>query len=129
MQEEKGFTVHDRRRVKNGPEMAETEQGGPSNAGWAGPAKAGSRQLPPVDFAGFVLGLGQMALVHLGEIPAPGTEEVAVDLEQARHSIDIFDMLEDKTRGNLTPDEETLLRTLEGELKLKYVRARQRQPG
>jgi hypothetical protein len=45
-----------------------------------------------------------------------------VDLAQARHSIDILDMLEQKTQGNLTEEEATLLRTLEGELKMKYVK-------
>jgi len=129
MQEEKGFTVHDRRGVKKDPESTETEQGREPTGAGAGRAESTGRPLPPVDFAGFVLGLGQMALVHLGEIPVPGTEEMAMDLEQARHSIDILDMLEAKTRGNLTPDEETLLRTLEGELKLKYVRVGQSKPG
>ena len=61
--------------------------------------------------------------MHLGEIPEPGTGEVSRSLEQARHTIDILDMLEEKTRGNLTPEESNLLRTLKSELKLKYVKA------
>ena len=122
MAEERGFTVRDRRGVKEEGPSAERE-GTAEAAGARRPAGV----LPPVDFSSFVLGLGQMALTWMGELPVPGTEEYSVDLEQARHSIDIFDMLEAKTRGNLTRDEETLLRTLEEELKLKYVRAVERK--
>lgn len=118
MAEEKGFTVRDRRGVKEEGPAAERERTG-EGAG----ARPMGGVLPPVDFSSFVLGFAQMALTWMGELPVPGTEEFSVDLEQARHSIDILDMLEAKTRGNLTKDEETLLRTLEEELKLKYVRA------
>ncbi len=82
----------------------------------------GGGHLPPVDFSGFALGLGQMALVHLGEVADPSTGERAADPAQARYSIDILDMLEEKTRGNLTAEEAELLRVLRSELKLKYVR-------
>ena len=128
MAEEKSFTVHDRRRVKIDTESAETNRDagigdGGRKARQASGSVEGSRHLPPVDFTGFLLGLSQMALIHLGELPDPGTGKPSVDLEQARHSIDILDMLEQKTLGNLTEEEATLLRTLEGELKLKYVKA------
>lgn len=122
MAEERGFTVRDRRGVKDEEPAAERKQ--TAEAAGAGRQAA---VLPPVDFSSFVLGLGQMALTWMGELPVPGTEEYSVDLAQARHSIDILDMLEAKTRGNLTKDEETLLRTLEEELKLKYVRAVERR--
>ncbi len=118
MMEERGFTVRDRRRVTpDGEAMAEGEKETPRSAG--GPRAS----LPPVDFTGFVVGLAQMALVHLGEVADPATGEVRPDLEQARHTIDILDMLQEKTRGNLTSDEATLLRTVSADLKLKFVRA------
>lgn len=117
MAQDRGFTVRDRRGVKEEGPATEREKAAQRPAG----------VLPPADFSSFVLGLGQMALTWMGELPVPGTQEYSVDLEQARHSIDIFDMLEAKTRGNLTRDEETLLRTLEEELKLKYVRAVERK--
>ncbi len=62
-----------------------------------------------------------MALVHLGELPEPQTGEVSRDLEQARHTIDILDMLQEKTRGNLTDQEARLLQGLCSELKMKFV--------
>ena len=131
MSEEKGFTVRDRRKVKLDEPSAETvgERNEELNEGCATAEEPGAAResaqrstLPPVDFTGFVFGLGQMALVHLGEIPEPQTGEVARNLEQARHVIDILDMLEDKTRGNLAQEEGDLLRTLKSELKLKYVK-------
>jgi hypothetical protein len=127
MSEESGYTVRDRRRVTPEGEAAEKEEEGPGKIETeedttgrdAGQARRG---LPPVDFGGFVLGLGEMALIHLGELPEPQTGKAAPDLEQARHMIDLLDMLETKTRGNLSQDEEQLLKGLVGDLKLRYVR-------
>jgi len=132
MSEDQGFTVRDRRRVKMDGPVADTEEKAQSDAERdEGPEsqpqserQSERRQvLPPVDFAGFVLGLGQMTLMHLGDIPEPVTRQISRNLEQARHTIDILDMLEEKTRGNLTPEESNLLRALKSELKLKYVKA------
>ncbi len=142
MSEEKGFTVRDRRRVKIDADSAETKQeadpgeaaesgGGGEGAssgdtGEAEDREEASRALPPVDFTGFVLGLAQMALVHLGEMPEPGSGETVVDLSQSRHTIDILKMLEEKTRGNLSEEESRLLQGLTRDLMLKYVhRAKQ----
>lgn len=113
-----GFTVHDRRKVKLDEEPAETNEDPPRGR----PSGEREGPLPPVDFASFVLGLGQMALVHLGELPEPQSGATARDLSQARHTIDILSMIEEKTRGNLTQDEAGLLRHLLSELRLKYVR-------
>ena len=118
--------MRDRRRVTPDGELVDS----PSRAGGLeseenstaeGKGRETSRRLPPVDFSGFVLGLAQMALVHLGELPEPQTGEVSRDLEQARHTIDILDMLQQKTRGNLTDQEARLLQGLCTELKMKFV--------
>lgn len=85
--------------------------------------KSRNQDIPPIDFSGFVLGLGQMALVHLGAIPELHSGKIEKDLAQARHTIDILDMLQEKTKGNLEPGEEKLIQGLENELKLKYVKA------
>ncbi len=84
--------------------------------------RGAAAELPPVDFSAFIFGLGQMALMHLGELPEPQSGERRPDFEQARHTIDILDLLERKTRGNLTEEEEGLLRHLLSDLKLRYVR-------
>ncbi|HFC97242.1 MAG TPA: DUF1844 domain-containing protein [Thermosulfurimonas dismutans] len=78
--------------------------------------------LPPVTFSTFILSLNTAALIHLGELPNPDTNEKTVNLTLARHTIDTLDMLREKTRGNLTPDEERLLESILYELRLRYVK-------
>jgi hypothetical protein len=121
-EDDRGFTVRDERGVKNEGEPAENRTDEPSAEDARPGGTEGPKGLPPLDFSGFVFGLGQMALVHMGDLPEPLTGQRAKDLEQARHTIDILDLLEQKTRGNLTPDEAELLRHLLSDLKLRYVR-------
>jgi hypothetical protein len=75
----------------------------------------------PVDFGTFVLSLGSSALVHLGEIQHPETAEAKENLSLARQTIDLLAMLEEKTQGNLTPEETRFLRDLLADLRLKFV--------
>lgn len=78
-------------------------------------------ELPAVTFSAFIISLGSAALVGLGEVPDPYTREVNRNLMLARHNIDILEMLEFRTKGNLNKDEENLLTNLLCELRLKYV--------
>ncbi len=80
------------------------------------------RQLPPVNFSMFILSLNTSALVHLGQIPDPHTQEKKKDLALARQTIDILDMLREKTKGNLTKEEEKLLDNILYELRLLYLK-------
>ena len=64
---------------------------------------AATASLPAVDFHTFVLSLGSSALLHLGEIEHPDVGATQKDLPLAKHTIDILVMLEQKTKGNLTP--------------------------
>jgi len=75
----------------------------------------------PVDFKIFVLSLNASALIHLGEAPgADATQRVS--LPMARHTIDMLCMLEDKTRGNLTAEEASLLHQVLFDLRMLYTR-------
>jgi hypothetical protein len=76
---------------------------------------------PEITFGTFVVGLSTQALVHLGELPDPHTNQRAADLPAAQQLIDIIAMLENKTRGNLDHDEQTMLKTILFELRMKYV--------
>jgi hypothetical protein len=76
----------------------------------------------PIDFYTFVLSLGSSVFVHLGESPNPETgEPLPPNLPFAQQTIDILDMLREKTRGNLTPEEEKFLENLLTDLRLRYV--------
>lgn len=75
------------------------------------------------DFAAFVLGLASNAMLHLGAMPHPETNEADLDLPLAQHNIQLLQMLRAKTAGNLDPQEDALLRKLLYDLRLRYVEA------
>jgi hypothetical protein len=84
-------------------------------------AKDENEALPTIDFATFVLSLSHSALMHLGEAPDPETDEVATNLTLAKQNIDLLALLEDKTKGNLTGDEERLLAQVLFDLRMRFV--------
>jgi Domain of unknown function (DUF1844) len=122
-----GFTVTDRRSFSEGGDARAPEEAtappatAPGDAGAPGPR--GAATLPAVDFHTFVLSLGSSALLHLGELEHPDVGAPQKDLPLAKHTIDILVMLEEKTRGNLTPAEEKLIGSLLYDLRLRYVEA------
>lgn len=79
-----------------------------------------------VTFSTFVLGLASSALIHLGEAPNPETGQAAINLVLARQSLDLLDLLRQKTKGNLTLEEEQLFTTLLTDLRLRFVQKQQR---
>jgi hypothetical protein len=80
--------------------------------------------LPEVTFATFVYSLSTSALVHLGEIPEPISEKMDKNLPLAKQTIDILGILQEKTKGNLTQEEENLLNGFLYDLRMRYVKAR-----
>ena len=79
--------------------------------------------LEPIDFSTHVLSLASSAMIALGRMPAPGGDEISVDVETAKHLIDVIGMLEIKTRGNLDESETKLLQSLLYDLRVAYVDA------
>ena len=75
----------------------------------------------PLSFSAFVLGLASTALIHLGVHPHPESNTVVVDLMLARQSIDVLSMLREKTRNNLTAEEEQLFGSILSDLQLRFV--------
>lgn len=75
----------------------------------------------PVDFSAFILSLGTSALIHLGQEVDPASGRTSVDLPNARQIIDLLTLLEEKTHGNLTQEEENLVRQLLYTLRMKFV--------
>ena len=75
-----------------------------------------------VEFSEFVLSLATQAMVLLGEMPDPHTREMITNMEGARHTIDILGILEQKTRGNLTPEESRLFSEALATIRLAFVR-------
>jgi hypothetical protein len=79
--------------------------------------------LDPVDFSTHVLSLASTALIAMGKMPAPDGETLGIDLETARHLIDVLGMLEQKTKGNLDEAEHKLISSLTYDLRVAYVDA------
>lgn len=75
-------------------------------------------------FSGFVISLVTTAAVHFGDYPDPATGETKPpNLDGAAQMIDVLAMLEEKTKGNLTAQERSLLEQVLYELRLRYVAA------
>jgi len=79
--------------------------------------------LPEVNFSSFLLSLSSSVLLHLGEIADPQSGEKRKDLALAKQSIDIIGILKDKTKGNLSEEEEKLLQNLLYDLRMRFVAA------
>ena len=93
----------------------------PTGQGQARPSQQAPQAPGQADFSFFLSSLSMQALMCLGELPHPSTNQVHEDLEQARTLIDVLGMLQEKTKGNLTSQEQSLLEELLYELRLKYV--------
>lgn len=79
-------------------------------------------QMPEINFSTFVLSLNASALVNLGAIENPATGKKEKNLSLAKQTIDIIGMLAEKTGGNLTTDEENLLKHILYDLRINYVK-------
>lgn len=124
-EQEKGFVIRDKRfsapkeekgesQVKEEPRIEETPNQDTS-------AQQGS--LPEIDFTNFVLSLSTSALIQLGEIQDPFTQKLAKNLPLAKQTIDLIGMLKEKTKGNLSAEEEKVIEYVLYDLRMRYVKA------
>ena len=136
-EEDKGYRVEDKRFIfreeqekakaeaegkpaetTGGAERPEAEAQGPTGPG----AARRKAPLPQMTFSVFVVSLNSSALIHLGEVPDPATGKVEPDLDLAKQTVDLLGLLKEKTRGNLTRDEEQLLDAILFDLRMRYVK-------
>jgi hypothetical protein len=90
---------------------------------------ADDQQEETVTFMGFVLSLAATAALHFGDMPNPQSGRTEPpNLQAASHLIDILAILEQKTRGNLTAEERSVLDQVLYELRLRYVEAQRDAP-
>jgi hypothetical protein len=81
-----------------------------------------TQEIPPIDFNTFMLSLSTSCLVHLGVIDAPD-EHDHKNLPLAKQTIDLLSLLEEKTHGNLSGEEERLLSQILYDLRMRYIAA------
>ena len=85
-------------------------------------ASAGERgPMPPADLSFLISTFHLQAALALGLIPNPATKKAEVHLDQAKHSIDLLAVLEEKTQNNRTPEESELLEAVLNELRWAFV--------
>jgi hypothetical protein len=122
--QEKGFVVRDKRfsTRKEAEGESQVKEGGRIEE----PSKEDMKQevpLPEISFINLIFSLSTSVLIQLGEIQDPVTQQLAKNLPLAKQTIDLIGMLKEKTKGNLTSDEEKLLENILYDLRMRYVRA------
>jgi hypothetical protein len=126
---ENDFKVEDRRTASG----IEDKEEKPSESEVGSGADEGASQEPSrtrdpgealkVDFSTFVFSLFSSALIQLGEMADPITGTMDPNLMSAKQTIDIIDIIREKTEGNLSEEESKLLENVSAELKWKYLDA------
>jgi len=118
---EKGFTIKDKRFSSDGEREIEREKGEEK-----GEASREGAPLPGLNFSAFILSLSSSVMLHFGDMEDPLSGKKEKNLPMAKHTIDMIDMLKEKTKGNLTADEERLMENILCEMKLRYVKESKR---
>ena len=77
----------------------------------------------PIAFTTFLAGFAASALIHLGVTLHPETGKLEQDLQSARQTLDVLSMLREKTRGNLTAEEDRFFESLLTDLRIRYLEA------
>lgn len=131
-EKEKGFKVTDKRSAsqEEGAAAPEPEKAAPSEAKSAKESKQqhlhqenASIPLFEANFLTLIFSLYTHAQISLGLVPDPITQQTVKELPQAKYNIDILGILQEKTKGNLTPEEEQTLEQILFELRMMYVDA------
>lgn len=138
-EEKKDFVVKDRRifadeniaaaEEKDDETPREEEKKAPESTKAADASaeqqKEPPHQFPEINFATFVASLNASALLQLGAIEDPTTGQKNKNLPMAKQTIDILSMLQKKTEGNLSEEEENLLKNILYDLRIMYVKEKQ----
>lgn len=75
-----------------------------------------------IDFASFLVGVYSQTLIYLGDIPNPETGLLAKNIDAARQNIDILSILQEKTKGNLSHDEDGLMNEILNNLRMIFIK-------
>jgi len=126
---ESGFVVKDKRLFdESGKERSQEEKqsssaGEKPNASGSSPSEPKQEyDYPQVTFTNFVLSLSTSALFHFGDFPEDEGGKTEKNLPAVKQTIDILDMLNEKTKGNLDDNEGKLIQGVLYELKMRYVK-------
>lgn len=90
-------------------------------AGGPGAADASGRRMPEANFETLLSTMATQALFAMGAIPDPTTGQRVAHLDLARHHIDMLNVLEEKTKDNLSEEESQMLTQTTYELRSRYI--------
>jgi len=122
--EERGFTVVDRRGESADGADATGDAAIDATSDASDVPKGEPGALPEADLTSFLLSLATSALSHMGLVADPESgQKAAPNLPLARHTIDTLALLQQKTQGNLTGEEEELMTNLLTELRMRFLDA------
>ena len=123
-EQEKGFVVKDKRfsAKKEADEKPETKEE-PRTQESPGDEVKQEGPLPEISFVNLIFSLSTSVLIQLGEIQDPVSQGSAKNLPLAKQTIDLIGMLKEKTKGNLSSDEEKVVESILYDLKMRYVKA------
>lgn len=131
-EEDKGYTVKDRRFLHMSEEEKAAVQEEEARKAGAAAAEEPPKEaeeaagpqvpLPEITFSSFLFSLSTSAFVHLGAVPDPGTGKVDRNLPLAKQTIDLLGLIREKTRNNLTKEEEDLFDHLLYDLRMRFIK-------
>jgi hypothetical protein len=124
-EQEKGFVVRDKRFSAMKEEKGESQikEEGKIEETPEEDISTPEESFPEIDFTNFIFSLSTSVLIQLGEIQDPFTQKSAKNLPLAKQTIDLIGMLKEKTKGNLTPEEEKVIEYVLYDLRMRYVKA------
>ena len=124
-EQEKSFVVKDKRFSAKKDEKVESQIKEDVKTEEA-PREEPSAQkgpLPEIDFNSFIFSLSTSVLIQLGEIEDPFAQKLVKNLPLAKQTIDLIGMLKEKTKGNLSSEEEKIIEYVLYDLRMRYVKA------
>jgi hypothetical protein len=130
---EKGFVIKDKRffdesgearkeDLKSAIDADEKREKAPESTEEKPDSQPREDSFPEVTFSSFIFSLSTAAMFHFGDLPDSVTKKSGKNLAAAKQTIDMLDMLKNKTLGNLDNNEKELLDGLLYELKMRYVK-------
>ncbi len=123
-EDSKGFVLKDSEPPEGEGKVQgkETDKARKADAEAYGNLDDAGSQLPEITFSTFIFSLTQSVMAHLGLIEEPISGKKEKNLPLAKQTIDLLGMLEEKTKGNLSSDEELMLTNMLYDLRITYVR-------
>jgi len=84
----------------------------------------GREGYPEIDFSTLIMSFASAAMISIGNVPDPVTGQISKNLHLAQQNIAIISLLREKTKGNLSQEEESLIDNILYELRLSYIEAK-----